>query len=170
MGRNSRIEASRVVTRDTVNERSGSEYVPSWGGGRCVIGDMVGWEAEPEVEDESKGEEEGSVDGDAIRSRKSQEQYVLRKQVSGSVCVWGDRETRSVGCCDAGVSGKGYSVEPAPERVGDVVGWLAGVAAEASCRWKQLDSVVRVCLDGEQSVSSVEFSTRASPEEWDEWC
>jgi hypothetical protein len=28
---------------------------------------------------------------------------------------------RPVGCCDAGVSGNGYSVELAPERVGDVV-------------------------------------------------
>jgi hypothetical protein len=87
MGRNSRIQASSVVTRDTANERSGIEYVPSCGGRRCVIEDMAGWVAEPEAEDESEGEEEGNVDGDTLRSRKSHEQYVLRKQVSGSACV-----------------------------------------------------------------------------------
>lgn len=68
------------------------------------------------------------------------------------------------------MSSKGYNVELAPERVGDVVGWLAGVAAKACFLWKQLDSVVSVCLDGGRSVSSVEFSTRASPDECDDWC
>jgi hypothetical protein len=36
-------------------------------------------------------EEEGFVDGDVLRSLKSQEQYVMRKSVSGSVCVGGAR-------------------------------------------------------------------------------
>jgi len=53
MGRNNRIEASTVVIRVAVNERSGSEYVPSCGGGRCVMTwGMVWWE--PEAEDEGE--------------------------------------------------------------------------------------------------------------------
>lgn len=85
MGRNSRIEASSVVMRDAANERSGSEYVLSCGGWRCVIGDGVGWEAGPEAEDGGEREEEGNVDGDTRRDWKSREQYVLRKRVSRSV-------------------------------------------------------------------------------------